>query len=369
MASGNGVLASSMRLLERPPGEVARLLAIRHLVEWNRARERLDNSSDVEALHDFRVTLRRLRSLSRALRSPSDPLLPRRLRRRLRGMAEATGESRDLEVQEGWVRAQISSLPARQRAGIRRMLSVLDTRRRVANERLRRRLAKRFGPLEERLRATLVEGKGPDVAQPPAELPSAGTLVGEAVLRWTGSLESQLGTVHTVADDRAAHTARIAVKRLRYLLEPFQAERSAIAPALTGLKQLQDLLGDLHDSHRIAGELRQAFLGAAVAHAEWRWDDVLPWTGPVTEAKPSTGPDPRAGLVALARGLGTRGAELFSRLKSDWLEGGAAARLCAQLRAIAEQAATAHRPGIEIERKYLLSALPPHAVSFPAEEI
>jgi CHAD domain-containing protein/CYTH domain-containing protein len=368
-ASGQGLPFPSLPLLEHPAPEAARLLALRQLDEWYRARLRLDLPADPEALHDFRVALRRLRSLLRALRSPSHRVVPRRLSRRLRRLARASGESRDLEVRTAWLLAQLPALTSRQRAGARWLISDLENRQRAANERLRRTVVKRFGPLLERLRSALADGGPVEVAGEPGQPVSVGAVVGQTLLRGTASLEHQLGLVHAITDDAAAHAARITVKRLRYLLEPFQADLSGAAAAVNRLKQLQDLLGDLHDCHRIAAELAQVFRSAALAHAQRTFEEILPWEGSDGEPRSAKETDQRAGLLALARRLGSRGGALFTHLKSDWLEGDAAARLCAELRTIGDLAATPRRAGIEIERKYLLSRLPSHVLDFPSEEI
>ena len=89
-------------LLDRPAPEGARLRALELLDAARAARPRLDDPTDVEAVHDFRVALRRLRSVLKAHK----PLLGRnvdRLRRDLGDVAGATGQARDAEVQIGWL--------------------------------------------------------------------------------------------------------------------------------------------------------------------------------------------------------------------------------------------------------------------------
>ncbi len=51
-------------------------------------------------------------------------------------------------------------------------------------------------------------------------------------------------------DERDAHIARIRVKRLRYLLDPFKDTGVLVQQ----LHQLQTLLGELHDLHTLAAE-------------------------------------------------------------------------------------------------------------------
>ena len=53
-------------LLDRPAAEAARLLALRLLDDAASARLRLSHPEDPEALHAFRVAIRRLRSSLRA---------------------------------------------------------------------------------------------------------------------------------------------------------------------------------------------------------------------------------------------------------------------------------------------------------------
>jgi CYTH domain-containing protein len=199
--------------------------------------------------------------------------------------------------------------------------------------------------------------------------PTARQQVGRVVLRWTANLESQLDSIRTISDDAPGHAARIAVKRLRYVLEPFHAEVPAIPPVVARLKGLQDLLGDLHDSHRIAGALLKELRTAADAHTVSAFLEALPWALPGTPAEPGKRGDPRAGLVALAENLRARTEALFATLKREWLDGGATRRFGDALRVIGDSLAAPHEAGVEIERKFLLTAVPPHALAFPVEEI
>lgn len=358
---------TAVALLNLPALQVARLLAVRRLAEWDRARARLDYPADADALHDFRVELRRLRSLLRAFRRACDDLVPRRLRRRLRRLADATSESRDLQVQRAWLVARLPKLTPRQRPEARWMVSRLEKREAAANERLHRRVEQNYTQLHERLLAALVsKDRAADEDQ---ATPSAGAVVSQALTEWTGMLEYRLGTIHTISDDAEAHAARILVKRLRYLLEPFQTELSGAPAAIGRLKQLQDLLGDLHDLHRLASELRRVFCDVAVRHADHTYHDLLPWGEPKNEPGLPKGPGATGGLAALARMLRAEGEVLFARLSIEWLDGGPGGGLCAELRALGGIVEGQRPPGIEIERKFLLSGLPPHAVTFPSEEI
>jgi CYTH domain-containing protein len=127
------------------------------------------------------------------------------------------------------------------------------------------------------------------------------------------------------------HRARIAGKRLRYLLEPIEALVPEGKECIAQLKALQDLLGDHHDTHV--------------------------WLLALAEAAP------RAPRAALRSGLGTitshvrqRSDERFVALSERWL--GGEPPLFATVGRLAASLAASAVEGIEIERKYLLSALP-----------
>src|SRR2546426_7817593 len=116
-------------LLAAPAPRAAHRIALSLLDAATAARERLPDTGDAEALHDFRVAMRRLRSTLRAYQ-PQLEVVPAKLRRRLRDLARATGEARDVEVQISWLERQRNELPAARRAGGARPLGRVAARRR-----------------------------------------------------------------------------------------------------------------------------------------------------------------------------------------------------------------------------------------------
>ena len=102
--------------LQEPVRRVTRTVALGHLADAVAARARLAAAADAEALHDFRVALRRLRSWERAFRPYFEDELPKKLRRKLRDLARDTGASRDLEVHLAWLAEQRGPLNRRERA-------------------------------------------------------------------------------------------------------------------------------------------------------------------------------------------------------------------------------------------------------------
>jgi hypothetical protein len=125
------------------------------------------------------------------------------------------------------------------------------------------------------------------------------------------ALRRRLDGVLGVTDDAAVHRARIAGKRLRYLLEP-------IAPHLNGsavidrLKILQDALGDIHDSHVWFEGLRRRFEGLAADEAR-RLTDAADGADQTT-----TWPDVRPGLLAITGALRERTRERQGAFALAW---------------------------------------------------
>src|ERR1700688_3395685 len=104
-------------LITQPGPQAARLVALSVLDAARAARDRLSGTDDTEALHDFRVALRRLRSGLRAFPPLFGDAVGVKLRRRVRELATATGEARDAEVQLAWITEGGTKLPAGSRAG------------------------------------------------------------------------------------------------------------------------------------------------------------------------------------------------------------------------------------------------------------
>jgi CYTH domain-containing protein len=164
------------------------------------------------------------------------------------------------------------------------------------------------------------------------------------VLDRADALRAALASIRSIEDRDAIHQARIAAKRLRYLIAPFESAVAG-APGLLGrLTAFQDTFGDLHDVQVFGDELDES-LG---------------------KLEPS---DPQAAsLTALKRRLDTRGREAYAAAREGWLEGHANAFFSrvAEVGAAITALAGGDR---EIERKYLLSALPPLGAAREIEEI
>ncbi|HUQ80121.1 MAG TPA: CHAD domain-containing protein [Gemmatimonadaceae bacterium] len=376
---------------------VVRLVALEHLADATAARERLAKGSDDEALHDFRVALRRLRSWERAFRPYIRDDVGKKLRRRLGNLAQDTGASRDLEVHLAWLRDQRRSVGRRQRAGVAWLLETLTEQKESADAVLESDVDDRFNRLRDRLERRLssyrerLQVRADGHASPPAPFASA---LAPRVRDAGAVLHAQLEAIRSLRDDDQCHDARIAAKRLRYLLEPIGRLVPGADELVTQLKGLQDVLGDLHDAQVFGSEIEE--LAASVIppetpNVERRAappdDDggsvaleaggpdapaavaAIPAAATLLGAPPPPNapgpperrkPDPRPGIAAIAERLRERANTAFVAFSNEWL-GERSAPFFQELEAVAERILTSARAGVEIERKYLLRFVPDEA--------
>ncbi|HZR37546.1 MAG TPA: CHAD domain-containing protein [Nevskia sp.] len=205
-----------------------------------------------EALHDFRVALRRLRSILRGWDGPLDGTLTPKQRRRLKKLSRRGGRVRDLELRIGALRQQ-RLRGAGPRRALERLTAQLDAEMARTQEqfvdRLRRHLGKAAGKLSRGLERLQADGTEP-----------AASALGRAVSDYSQDLDQALAVVPQADEPRPPHRARIAAKRLRYLLEPLRGSVAGAASLLQRLAALQDGLGTLHDC-----QLLEACVGDAAA--------------------------------------------------------------------------------------------------------
>lgn len=352
-------------LLDASAQEGARLVALRHVEQANEACQRLRDPDDGEALHDLRVALRRLRSGVRAYDAILGESVGKKLMKRVVRLTSRTAPGRDAEVQLAWVHELSAELPPSHTPGVSWLARQLERQRDRAYARVREDLAARFEKLEGRLRERLssysrVARVGEVAAEPRFASVSAEVIAAEAAV-----LDDALTSIEGEEDQDRLHRARIRGKRLRYLIEPWRREGiEGAEEAVRRLKALQDLLGDLNDLANLAGIVGQALEDAAVDRAR-----ELREAAAAGEVEQALSRDERPGLMGLLTRASDDRAALFARLTT--FIAGERSKLrddvetvCARLAREPEQAKS-----VEIERKYLLTALPPACAEVEASEL
>lgn len=308
------------------------------------AHEALQDDDDADALHDYRVALRRLRSWIRDFEKELGDTLRRKQSRRLGRLADATRESRDLEVHITLVEKFAHASRKKNRAGIEWLLEELRARKARADLTLRRTLDKDFdravtavGKSFRRYTARVDEG-----ARPFARVAS------ELVRSRCEAARDAMARVKSIGDRAEAHEARIEAKRLRYLLEPLGDCIDGVEDIVTQLSELQDVLGALHDAQLFGSEIAR--------HVA----EVLASTNGNTAAAnrhASNERDRAEGLLALSRRLRRDEQSAFARVESEWLIE-SALPLWNEVEGVAVRLKEMAKEGREVERKFLLTALP-----------
>ncbi len=346
----------SHELLQRPVEETARVLALAWLEEADEALERLSDPDDEEALHDFRVSLRRFRSCVRAYQPYLRGSSPKKSRKLMGQLASATNVGRDAEVQILWLNSQTDNLKPRERKGLRWLLKTLEERRDQAYGDARVRIARDYRQARAEVSKMFssytlaLSSEGLTSHRPFVEVAA------ELIEAHAAELRSLLANVHSPEDEVPAHSARIAAKRLRYLAEPLRGSFESATRVVKDIKRLQDVLGELNDTHVLTGDVAAATEIAAAERARRMHELALEEGLGQTPRRRSVADETR-GLLAITRLLRERRDRLFADLECDWLEKGPDAffnrvdDLVTQLRRLGREDA-------EIERKFLLSEVP-----------
>jgi len=323
------------RLIDRPVKPAVRLIALDFLAQSEAARRAWKEGTDPEALHDLRVGLRRLRSCLRAYAPYLQESVRRKDRKRLSALARVTSDRRDREVQLERL-SRITPDTEAEAHAIGWLTRRLEADMRTADAEARRVIDAGFPRERARLERRLARFEGEiDPADPDASGATLGFVAAGLVTVQGAELEARLANVREPRDQKLAHDARIAGKRLRYVLEPLRPALPLAVIIVDRLKALQDLLGDMHD--------------ADVLHAQ-----IMTLLAELSNTEDAP---PEEGLLALLARFAAERAQLFERVKQEWL-GQHAISFFDEIRRAAH-ALRIHAPdGIEVERKYLLDRLP-----------
>ena len=328
--------------------EGARRLARTHLDDAGAARSRLARPSDTDALHDYRVALRRLRSCLRAYRKAVGSTVTRKMERRLRRLARATNRSRDLEVHLGWLAEQTGRVAVTEKPGVAWMIERFDTERHRAREQMLDTDEQLFPALRARLARQLTRFRATIDLDRDARRRSTAAVTARRVRADAARLKRRLRQVQGYSSSDAIHAARIAAKHLRYLIEPFAEAVPDGMEVIERLKALQDGFGDVHDAHVFTSELEAAL--------------------PKAERAAAGGTRLVPGLETLIASLRARGQQAYDQTAESWL-GDAADRFFGLADALADGVAALVDRDQEIERKFLLTGLPSLQAGEPPVEI
>ncbi|MBE0507424.1 MAG: CHAD domain-containing protein [Marinospirillum sp.] len=208
--------------------------------------------TDTEFLHQYRVNLRRVRSLLSLLKQALPQEQGRQLRQRLAALAANTGQLRDLDVfllQKDFYQ---QLLPQVYRPGLEALLKTTARQRKKIHQTLTRQLLATthesdYHWLQQQLAVEVPEDLL-DASAPLANLP-LGEVATQKIRKSHKRICRFVADLDENTPDEQVHELRIECKKLRYLLDFFSLLYPAeqIKPQLKALKRLQNILGDFND--------------------------------------------------------------------------------------------------------------------------
>ncbi len=356
-----------MSILAVRPEEGARRVALGFIGEAEVAAETLGAGDDTEALHDLRVALRRLRSTLRAYRGALHGSIPKKRRAELQQLVAFTSAGRDAEVQLAWLEEARAELAPSEQLGADAWARALQVAKDDVYRALQAEKLGVLGDLLRRIKRDLSEYQIRYIVRDESASATFGDLVASAAAAHLEELVETLSRVRTLEDEATAHEARIFGKRLRYVLEPIREAIPDADVALKQLKRLQELLGELQDLAVRTAALSRATEHAAVERARTEVDLVVKVGTDAVVGGGGAARQVEPGLLALLRVAQARKREVFAELVEHWVEGEELGTLRATIETLVRAIwqVTRNEAPREIERKYLLTAIPPHVRGRP----
>jgi CHAD domain-containing protein len=202
---------------------------------------------DTEFLHDYRVSLRRTRSLLSQIKDvfPADAVT--HFRNEFQWLAQATNTKRDLDVLLLSLRRTSESLPADDLAAFFAFLS----RKQVHEQGVLKRLLEsdRYEALLEGWR-NFLQDPPPGVSGPAHAPRPLVEVTSRRILRLYRRLFDHAMAIHDKTPADAIHQVRIEAKKLRYMIDATRSlhDHRDLDPIIDVLKRVQSVLGDFNDA-------------------------------------------------------------------------------------------------------------------------
>lgn len=299
--------------MKPPLDDGYRLLAAQYLRKQIRQLaaqiEGIRQAEDIEYVHRARVASRRLRAALNMFADCFRARKVKRWRKQIRRVTRDLGEVRDKDVQIVWVRQALGELgPQDGFPGIARLLMHLELQRDAlqpevvaALDRLEQsRVLKKMASKLKRI-ASGLEARGATVQSPFALCRAQAQIL--AQLDELLNLQQSLDHAEDVQQH---HALRIALKRLRYTMEACRPLYGPpFADILEAIKQLQTLLGELHDCDVWVQSLEDY-----LAEEQRRIEACYGHSGPLARWK--------VGIEALRENRQSQRQQVFQRLVNCW---------------------------------------------------
>jgi len=202
---------------------------------------------DTEFLHDYRVSLRRTRSLLGQIKNVFPPDAVTHFRNEFRWLAQATNPTRDLDVLLLSLRGMSEGLPP---DDLPALLAFLGRKQRHEHRLLERLLeSDRYRNLFASWR-TFLESAPPGVREAEEAAHPLMEVTSKRVWRLYRRLVDEAMAIDDKTPPSAIHQVRISAKKLRYLIDATRSlhDRRDLDRIIDSLKRVQTVLGDFNDA-------------------------------------------------------------------------------------------------------------------------
>ena len=230
------------------------------MLEVPRESDKARAGFDDKAVHDLRVALRRCRSLADGFRAVDPDKNWKKMRRQATELFDSLGALRDCHVMRDWIqRLGREEDPVAQRLSeyVAQLESGFAQQARIAIEGFDRRKWQGWTNILPRRTARLQPGSEVFQALALEKLDVARRLQGYAL---------------KTAGEIPLHRLRIALKKFRYVIENFLPQEHSIWK--TGLKDVQELLGEVHDLDLLKHALEQT-CGDLDPQCRGQWEERI----------------------------------------------------------------------------------------------
>jgi CHAD domain-containing protein len=242
---------------ETPAAEAVRCIMERLIAVMQANQPGVLRDIDTEFLHDFRVSVRRARSLLSQMKGILDADTTANLQRQLKAMGAVTGHVRDLDVYLLNKTEYMGKVPDVLTPGINHLFRMLQRKRGHAKDRMLKAMAgtdfnAALSDLETFVRSDpLADSDAQGGSRPIGDVAKA------VIYKRFRRIIKKGGQISAATPDKRLHDLRIDCKKLRYLLEFFTSlfPQDQMKMLVKQLKQLQENLGEFNDL-----SVQQAFL-------------------------------------------------------------------------------------------------------------
>lgn len=202
---------------------------------------------DTEFLHDYRVSLRKVRSAISLFKGVYCPETTEQLKEKFADLMQVTGRLRDLDVYLLEKQYYFSLIPQSMHEGLKIMFGLFEEERALAHRNICTSLnSKKYLKKIKSLQEIFIKDTIP--AGPLAETNSL-TFACKLILKRYNKVCAIARKIDGDTNDEVVHELRIHCKKLRYLMEFFTPlfDEKKIRLLIKGLKALQDNLGRFND--------------------------------------------------------------------------------------------------------------------------